>query len=99
MSDQVQIGTSSRGRPGPKPDPDRAVIRQMFSDWSDRTFARYWKAFRRAQALVEYGVVDSFESVLKKASRPNGSINVSKFDQITEAIALDWLARREQEAP
>lgn len=93
MTEHVPNGTSSR--PGPKPDPYRAFVRQMFSEWSDRTFARYWKAHTRLLALKEHGVIDGddgFKAVLARATRPNGSINVVKLDRISEAIALDWLA-------
>jgi hypothetical protein len=31
-------------KPGPKPDPTRKMLRRLFSEWSDRTFATYYRA-------------------------------------------------------
>ena len=42
---------------GPKPDPYRAFTRRTFEEWSDRTFATYWRANRTLAELVEMGAM------------------------------------------
>jgi hypothetical protein len=74
-------------------------MRQLFSEWSDRTFARYWKAHKRLAVLVEVGAItkDDWTKAIIGATRPNGGLNVVKFDQITEDMAAMWIARHEAE--
>jgi hypothetical protein len=81
-------------KPGPKPDPLRKRLRRLFSEWSDRTFATYYLAFRRMSALVEEGVITEVEcrEIMQSCTRPNGSVNVCKFARIAEARALFWAA-------
>lgn len=97
MRDLVPIGTSSR--PGPKPDPFRNFMRRQFAEWSDRTFARWWKAHQRLKLLMEVGAIDGeagYKAVTARASRANGSLNVNKLDRISEEIAALWVARQEE---
>ncbi len=47
----VQRGPFIR-KPGPKPDPLRAEVRAMFPEWSDRTFATYWRGVNSHLDLV-----------------------------------------------
>ncbi len=61
---------------GPKPDPVRAVMRRTFSEWSDRQFATFWRAHRM---LAEFTDESTYKAAIEIASRPNGSLNVSKF--------------------
>lgn len=90
-------GTGSR--PGPKPDPFRSFMRQQFAEWSDRTFARWWKAHQRLRALMEVGAIDGeagYKAITARATRANGSVNVSKLDRISEEIAALWVIRQEE---
>lgn len=66
---------------GPKPDQRRAVLRDMFAEWSDRTFATFWLAWQQLTAL---GRADH-EDAIRLSTRPNGSLNVCKFARIAEA--------------
>lgn len=100
MSELVPNGSSSR--PGPKPDPFRAFMRQQFADWSDRTFARWWKAHQRLKVLMEVGAIDGeagYKDVTARAARANGSVNVNKLDRISEEIAAMWVIRQEEGGP
>jgi hypothetical protein len=87
-------------KPGPKPDPLRKHMRRMFSEWSDRTFATYYLAFRRLAVLVEEGAItnDQRREIMRSCHRPNGSINVCKFARIAEARALFWVASLDDDA-
>lgn len=79
----------SSSKPGPKPDPARARLRKDNAEWSDRTFATYWRAW---QILFSACGVDVMREALRAAVRPNGSINVSKFARIADRelmIAVD----------
>lgn len=70
-------------RPGPKPDAARAALRELFSEWSDRTFATYWQAW---QQLTTLGRADH-EEAIRLSTRPNGSLNVCRFARIAEGRA------------
>lgn len=84
-------------RPGPKPDPYRARVRALFSEYSDRTFARYWRAHTRLMVLKEYGAIDQagFRDAIARATRPNGTINVTKLADISETLAAIWVVELE----
>ena len=75
---------------GPKPDPYRAFTRRTFEEWSDRTFATYWRANRTLAELVEMGAMaeDQRRAVLASAIRPNGTINVCKFARNSDAALI-----------
>lgn len=96
-TDQMPTGTKQPGKPGPKPDQARAIMRRLFAEWSDRTFARYWKCHKRLIALKEYGAIDDagYENAIKAATRPNGSLNISKLERVTEGKALMWIAEQD----
>ena len=96
-TDQMPTGTKPPGKPGPKPDPARAIMRRLFAEWSDRTFARYWKCHQRLTALKEAGAIGAsgYENAIKTATRPNGSLNISKLERVTEGVAAMWIARQD----
>jgi hypothetical protein len=76
------IGTKV-GRP---PDPYRRYMRDLFSEWSDRTFARYWSAFN---TLRYFGGDDAYLAALAEATRPNGSLNVAVLERrASQAVAI-----------
>ena len=59
----------------------KSIGRQMFEhDWSPRTIARFDKAHRLAARIHEVaGFNDAFEKAVQSATRPDGSLNVSKL--------------------
>ena len=77
-------------RPGPAPDPNRATTRAIFPEWSDRKFATYWAAMRHLLYMEARGNIDIGEEVLRRATRPNGTINVSKYAREAEWELLKW---------
>lgn len=83
---------AAASRPGPKPSMARAALREMFSEWSDRTFATYWQAWQRLTFLGR----DVHEEAIRLSTRPNGSLNVCKFARIAEARAAFYLAEMDQ---
>lgn len=81
---------------GPKADPHRAFTRRLFTEWSDRTFATYWRGSRLLSDLVELGAISDAErrAVHAAAIRPNGSVNVCKFARNSEAMLMRTMAER-----
>jgi hypothetical protein len=73
-----------RGRPVNK---SRAVQRALFDTWSDRTFARYWKATQALVAMVGY---EQAKVIVHSYARPNGTLNVAAILE----HALDMAAVR-----
>jgi hypothetical protein len=64
---------SKKRKPGPKPDKWRVQARKT-SEMSDRTFARCKAALR----MLRGAGIDTVPFI-KAASRPNGSVNVSRL--------------------
>lgn len=85
-------------KPGPKPDPVRAHMRREFGEWSDRTFASWWLAFRQLGELADLGFISDEQrrQIMALAVRPNGSINVSKFAQVASDLAALYVAGLER---
>ena len=88
------------GKAGRPVDPFKSTLRLMFSEYSDRTFERYYLAYRRLQGLgVLQGVAEMsdpaspYAKALKICTRPNGSVDVTRLSQIAE----DWCAWAEAE--
>jgi hypothetical protein len=79
---------------GRKPDPLKATLRPLFSEYSERTLARYCNAVRRLQALGVGQGIDvndpnsPYIKALKICTRPNGSVNVARLSQMAD----DWCA-------
>jgi hypothetical protein len=61
-------------------------MREMFSEMSPRTFARYMQAFALLNTYCDKEVV---QAAIKAAGRPNGSLNVSKLLAIAIAYARE----------
>ena len=80
-------------KPGPKPDPMRRFTRKQLSEWSDRTFVTFWRARRVLDDLVKLGIISDEErrAAHSVATRPNGSINVSKIARIADALLVEHL--------
>lgn len=85
-------------------DQRRARLRQMFPEWSDRTFARYYGAFRATVDVAErIGEPEWGFSVIRRAnaaaSRPGGGFNVTKFVDVCDTAravrAVEWLSQNE----
>jgi hypothetical protein len=71
------------------------LARQMFPEWSERTRARWARAMRMMVATGVPGDVQ--KTVLKNATRPNGSFNVAEFERRAEDVAAAWLVERESD--
>jgi hypothetical protein len=81
-----------RGRPADK---GRAFYRNLFSDYSPRTFSRYVKAMDILERLAELSKQDTQAlkaAAIKAASRPNGSMNISRLLEIAEGKAAMYIA-------
>ena len=63
------------GKPGPKR--SESVTRSLFGEWSPSTRARFDDAMR--MPLSAGCSQEQVEQAIKAASRPNGSMNVSKL--------------------
>jgi hypothetical protein len=85
-------GSPRIGRP---PDVARAATRAWFSEWSERTFSSYWMAQKR---LLLIGGTELFVDVLRRCTRPNGSISVAKLSEWAEGIAAARAVRAEESA-
>ena len=78
-----QICGSSK--PGPKPDSYRAAVRKMMAEMSDRTFDTFWAAFC---TIRTFDGDDALQAALKAATRPNGSLNVSKLSRLADSAVM-----------
>ena len=67
-----------------------ADVRELMRELSDRSYARYKRALRLLQAFE----LDA-EPVIASCSRPNGSMNWAKFEQLAESMAALALAERD----
>jgi hypothetical protein len=72
------------GKRGPKSPEWRKTLREMFQEQSPRTHARYIKAFKLLQAFD----AEARKAAIMQASRPNGSLNVSKLLDIAIMMTL-----------
>lgn len=81
----------TRGR---KPKPSASLLKEAFKEWSPRTIASYTKAFEQLAAVQEITGSDSLlVDCIKRCTRPNGSVNVSKFARLAETIAAMTAAK------
>jgi hypothetical protein len=82
--EQMQI---RKNRPGPKPDPTKAMIREMFRDWSPRRFETYWSGHKLLLALEHEGYVDRegrialAQEINDRIVRPNGTFSVARYER------------------
>jgi hypothetical protein len=65
------------------------IVHQLFQDWSPRTQTRYAQAWRLANAA---GI--DIRDVIKKVTRPNGTLSVVGFANQVETLAWPWLMRQ-----
>ena len=95
MTDLMQ--NCSNSRPGPKPDEHRRLLRSLFPEWSERTFATYYKAYCQLTMLDRFNGADStaegscFREAIMAVRRPNGTLNVTRLAEIAEAKAAFWI--------
>jgi hypothetical protein len=78
-------------QPGRPRDETRGKAEQVMRQggvWSDRTFARYWRAHRILYDL--YGPDAAHQAVLR-ASRPNGSLNAAQLTREADAALFRWI--------
>ncbi|OBI53596.1 hypothetical protein [Mycobacterium sp. E787] len=74
-------------KPGPAPDPYRAQVRGLqYSDFGcERTMQTYVAAMAMLGAFADH---DAFAAALAAATRPNGSLNVSKLRRLADAALM-----------
>ena len=83
--------TKKVGRPR---DEFRAIHRQLFPDWSERTFARYYAAVAEVRKFGAFIEDDDWAKAAMleatdRATRPSGSLNVSEYVRAShEAVDL-----------
>lgn len=68
------------------------IAREMFPDWSERTRARWGRAMRMMILADVPGDVQ--KTVIKNASRSNGTINVADLERRAESVAAAWIVER-----
>jgi hypothetical protein len=73
-------------KPGRPRDQILDAYRQLFPEWSERTLARYAKA--RRYLVVAGFTIDEQREFTKRATRPNGTVAVQRFEEIAETVAL-----------
>ena len=81
--DPAQVNRRGRKRVDP-------VVRETMRELSDRSYGRY----RRGLRLLRYFDLDA-KPVIAQCTRPNGSMNWAKFEQLAEAMAAMALADRD----
>lgn len=81
------VAMTKIGRPK---DSHRNKLRSLFPDWSERTFARYYKAVTQVRNVAAATTApdgwakEALEHANSAATRANGSFNVSKFSEMCE---------------
>ena len=76
-----------RGRPRT---PERLAMDAagIGTDWSERTRARYLRSWRLLNALEGR---EAARAAMVASSRPNGSMNVAKFERLADAALMTWI--------
>jgi len=63
------------------------MLKELFPDWSPRTLAAYTKAFEQIRAAQHLtGSEKILTDVIAQATRPRGTLNVSKFARIAAVV-------------
>jgi hypothetical protein len=89
---------SKRGKPGCQRDESKALVLDLFKQWSPRTQQRYWTALKRLRVLCELqnvvmtAVNSPYVEVLKICTRPNGSVNVNQMSRMAKSMCVMHLA-------
>ena len=89
----AQIGAKVPGRIGRPLDYELELYRALFREWSPRQIARYALAMR----TLRFAGDDPLEAI-RVATRPNGSLNVSKLDRLAAQAIVRWVRAREADA-
>ena len=76
-----------RGRPR---DELRALLRQQYPDWSDRTFQTAWAAFWRIMIADK----SAWERAVRQSQRANGALNVSALSRYADAVWREYVWRQ-----
>jgi len=83
-------------RAGRRTDQLLGIVRGLFPEYSKRTQALYVEAWRRFLALEAVAGHEGINYGVKKASRANQSLNISKLNRISIAEAVNYLNKLEQ---
>lgn len=85
------------GNPGGRPrSPSLDLWRQMFGeDWSERTIARFDAAMRKLDSAREISGRDESSEAIVLATRPNGTVNVSKLLRVADARLIAAIVEAE----
>ena len=84
----VPNGSKRRGRP---PSPTRAALRQiMGTEWSERTFARFYWAYCTLVDIELAGVGGCYKRAIALCTRPGGSVNVSRLVRVAEIAQIEY---------
>jgi hypothetical protein len=73
-------------KPGRAPAAYGALLRSTFAEWSPRTQQRYISAMRNLRDLGAH-----MEAAIKDATRPNGSVNVSRLANFVDRELIRFL--------
>jgi hypothetical protein len=95
----VPNGNKSEPRKLGRPvNPDRRQLKEFLADsdrWSDRTFARAWRAIQLITLLAGSGAV---VAALKRSTRPNESVNIAELTREAIRIQTEWDTAHPEEA-
>jgi hypothetical protein len=67
------------------------LYRLIFPEWSERTIARYAASKHRLDVIGKSP--DEQVAMIKTCSRPNGTIDVARLAEWTEALAAFWIVK------
>jgi hypothetical protein len=81
----VDVKHKTGPKPGTRPDLD--FHRSLFRDWSPRTIARFTEAMRAMSMAPDEKRIET----IKAATRPNGSVNVSKLCELAIIVLAGHL--------
>jgi hypothetical protein len=79
---------------GPKRSELSALVNGMFHEWSPRTRATYMRAM-----TMPFLSVEEKQECIKLATRPNGSINVSRLFKLVQVKALFRFVEQHPDGP
>jgi len=81
---------SSARKPGRPVNLPRQRMKDYFvrDQWSDRTFARAWRAIKAI--IVFTDDPDAVTAAVKRSTRPNGSVNVAELTREAIRIQTEW---------
>jgi hypothetical protein len=73
--------------PGPKPSAARKALRELFAEWSDRTFATYYGAWCQLAEMKQLGGIteDEQRDIILLCTARTTALTSAKFARIAEA--------------